>query len=206
MFVDARTRFRGCRSAYAAPIFSSDSLQRRSEAKMTKGIDRVLLGGAFVFGGLLHRRVGQVDERVETIAKSVTEQAQRPPVPGMPLPTGYGLQVRGPLGEDIQIPVCLPPGFELGSLVLRPSFLPEEGGATRPSYESAMPASAVPEHPAAYDHPVSPVAPRPTAERLDAAIQMVYSDDAAFHTQVDGRTSLAPRAPLPEPERSRSIF
>ena len=173
---------------------------------MTKGIDRVLLGGAFVFGGLLHRRVGLVDERVETIAKSVSEQAARPPVPGMPLPTGYGLQVKGPLGEDIQIPVCLPPGFELGSLVLRPSFLPEEGGAPRPPQEAAAPVAYAQDHAPAYDHPIPPTAPRPTAERLDAAIQMVYSDDAAFHTQVDGRGSLAPRVPAPEPERSRSIF
>ena len=112
-----------------------------NEAKMTKGIDRVLLGGAFVFGGLLHRRVGQVDERVETMVKSVGEQASRPPVPGMPLPTGYGLQVKGPLGEDIQIPVCLPPGFELGSLVLRPSFLPEEGWQGKMRISRAQPSA-----------------------------------------------------------------
>jgi len=34
----------------------------------------------------------------------------------MPLPTGYGLQVRGPQGESIVLPVCLPPGFELDSI------------------------------------------------------------------------------------------
>jgi len=93
---------------------------------MGHAIDRLLLGGAFVFGGLIHRKVGQVDGRVGAVEDVVEDLALSPQVPGMPLPTGYGLQVKGPASEDILIPVCLPPGFELGSLVLKPSFLPEE--------------------------------------------------------------------------------
>ena len=94
--------------------------------EMGNAIDRLLLGGAFVFGGLIHRKVGQVDDRVGLVEDVVEDLALSPQVPGMPLPTGYGLQVKGPASEDILIPVCLPPGFELGSLVLKPSFLPDE--------------------------------------------------------------------------------
>ena len=93
---------------------------------MGHAIDRLLLGGAFVFGGLIHRKVGHVDDRVGLVEDVVEDLALSPQVPGMPLPTGYGLQVKGPASEDILIPVCLPPGFELGSLVLKPSFLPDE--------------------------------------------------------------------------------
>jgi len=76
---------------------------------MGHAIDRLLLGGAFVFGGLIHRKVGQVDGRVGAVEDVVEDLALSPQVPGMPLPTGYGLQVKGPASEDILIPVCLPP-------------------------------------------------------------------------------------------------
>ena len=172
---------------------------------MTKGIDRLLLGSAFVFGGLLHRRVGLVDDRMETIARSVDERKAASPATardGMALPTGYGLQVRGPVGEDLLVPVCLPPGFELGSLVLRPSFLPEEHAPAAQPARRPAPVGAV--------RPLGPRAvpdPRPTAERLDAAIQLIYSDDAAFHTHIDASAALAP-PPVPAPftERLRSIL
>ena len=116
---------------------------------MGNAIDRLLLGGAFVFGGLIHRKVGQVDDRVGLVEDVVEDLALSPQVPGMPLPTGYGLQVKGPASEDILIPVCLPPGFELGSLVLKPSFLPDEEqaadrrrGADRPASAPPAPAAA----------------------------------------------------------------
>ena len=149
---------------------------------MGNAIDRLLLGGAFVFGGLIHRKVGHVDDRVGLVEDVVEDLALSPQVPGMPLPTGYGLQVKGPASEDILIPVCLPPGFELGSLVLKPSFLPDE----EQTAESA---------PAAGLAPLSmPVAPPPAgdrpsdrpSDRLGDAIQLVYSEESAFRTGGEG--------------------
>jgi hypothetical protein len=116
----------------------------------------------------------------------------------MPLPTGYGLQVKGPIGEDILLPVCLPPGFELGSLVLKPAFLPEEAAA------ASAPTAVV--HPL-YRSPVAVVPdPRPTAERLDAAIQRVYSDEPLYHTQVDGGPTPLTTRPAPYAPGARSPF
>jgi hypothetical protein len=152
---------------------------------MGNAIDRLLLGGAFVFGGLIHRKVGQVDDRVGMVEDVVEDLALSPQVPGMPLPTGYGLQVKGPASEDILIPVCLPPGFELGSLVLKPSFLPDEeqAAATPPSVGvgSQVPAPSA-----------APPAERST-DRLGDAIQLVYSEQSAFRTAgAEGLTSKPP--------------
>jgi hypothetical protein len=147
---------------------------------MGNAIDRLLLGGAFVFGGLIHRKVGHVDDRVGLVEDVVEDLALSPQVPGMPLPTGYGLQVKGPVGEDILIPVCLPPGFELGSLVLKPSFLPDE------------------EQPAAPAPVATTAAPRPMpsdrpSDRLGEAIQLVYSEESNFRTAGgEGLTSRPP--------------
>ncbi len=163
---------------------------------MGNAIDRLLLGGAFVFGGLMHRKVGQVDDRVGLVEDVVEDLALSPQVPGMPLPTGYGLQVKGPAGEDILIPVCLPPGFELGSLVLKPSFLPEEEQAVEHA-----PAAGVtpPSMPAA---PPSPPAAR-SADRLGEAIQLVYSEESTFRT--DGEGLGVPR-PAEVTERDTSLL
>ena len=144
---------------------------------MGNAIDRLLLGGAFVFGGLIHRKVGHVDDRVGLVEDVVEDLALSPQVPGMPLPTGYGLQVKGPESEDILIPVCLPPGFELGSLVLKPSFLPDE--------EQAATAAAAP--PTSVSAPAPAAAAAPSTERstdrLGEAIQLIYSEESAFRTQ-----------------------
>ncbi len=144
---------------------------------MGNAIDRLLLGGAFVFGGLIHRKVGHVDDRVGLVEDVVEDLALSPQVPGMPLPTGYGLQVKGPASEDILIPVCLPPGFELGSLVLKPSFLPDE--------EQAATAAAAP--PTSVSAPAPAAAAAPSTERstdrLGEAIQLIYSEESAFRTQ-----------------------
>jgi len=150
---------------------------------MGNAIDRLLLGGAFVFGGLIHRKVGHVDERVGLVEDVVEDLALSPQVPGMPLPTGYGLQVKGPAAEDILIPVCLPPGFELGSLVLKPSFLPDEeqGGAAVP----AAKADVVP--------PVVAAPAERTSDRLGEAIQLIYSEESAFRTA--GGEGLVPTPP-----------
>ncbi len=149
---------------------------------MSNAIDRLLLGGAFVFGGLIHRKVGRVDDRVDAVEDVVEELATSPVIPGMPLPTGYGLQVKGPAGESLLVPVCLPPGFELSSLVLKPSFLPAE--VERPA--AAAPTAAAPAP------PVAPPAPSPVPALAADSIQVVYSDDAGFHTT--GAGVLAQRA------------
>jgi hypothetical protein len=146
---------------------------------MAKGIDRLLLGGALAVGGLLHHRVGQVGTRVSSIEQTVQDQVEQQtqaaaPPPGMPLPTGYGLQVRGPAGEDILLPVCLPPGFELDSMVLRPAFLPHEERRPAP-VNVASPA------------PSEPVeAAPPPRDRLVEALQLVYSEPPSYQTQAEG--------------------
>ena len=156
---------------------------------MGHAIDRLLLGGAFVFGGLIHRKVGQVDGRVGAVEDVVEDLALSPQVPGMPLPTGYGLQVKGPASEDILIPVCLPPGFELGSLVLKPSFLPEEEHAAAHAQQAAAEAQA----PVAPVGPAAPPAAAPPAgDRLGEAIQLVYTEESGFRTGGEGLVSRPP--------------
>ena len=96
-----------------------------------------------LFGGMAHRRAENVAKQVDELGdaiEAVEEPAARGRgapvarrrVPGMPLPTGYGLQVRGPDDESIVLPVCLPPGFELASMVLCPEFLPRDQPAPQP--------------------------------------------------------------------------
>ena len=86
----------------------------------------------------------------------------------MPLPTGYGLQVRGPDNENIILPVCLPPGFELDSMVLCPEFLPRD--EPQPAPVAAAPAPA----------PVPPATAAPR-ERLSGTLQYVFgSGDPGF--------------------------
>lgn len=152
---------------------------------MANLIDRVLLGGAFVCSGLIHRKVGQVEERVEHVER-VQDDAALAPVreepAGMPLPTGYGIQVTGPGAEDIVIPICLPPGFELASLVIVPSFLPE--GEPAPARGSAEPAPA---------DPVVTPAPAPS-ERLDGGVRLVYGDGPAYSAHLDQTPAPAERA------------
>jgi hypothetical protein len=116
-------------------MFTDEGSLQRGAVTMNRRLDSLLLGSAVIFGGLVNRRVGAVDKRIEELSDEVVdireETAARPddppPIPGMPLPTGYGLQVRGPVGESILVPVCLPPGFELDSMMLCPEFLPRRG-------------------------------------------------------------------------------
>jgi hypothetical protein len=149
---------------------------------MAKIIDRLLIGGAFVVSGVVGRRVGEVGERVDAVERSVDEIGQRPAVAGMPLPTGYGLQVQGPAGEDILVPVCLPPGFELGSLVLRPEFLP--GGARSQQQAPAAPS------PSAEAQPEPEPAPaRGASQPLGEQISIVYGDQPGYRHQLSGEST-----------------
>jgi hypothetical protein len=107
----------------------------------------------------------------------------------MPLPTGYGLQVRGPDDESIVLPVCLPPGFELASMVLSPEFLPREA----PRAPAAAPAAAF----------VPAPAPAPVTERLTGTRQYVFGNDPAF--SADETFGGAVAAEEPRPARPRGI-
>ena len=163
---------------------------------MTKLIDRVLLGGAFVCSGLIHRKVGHVEQRVEHVERAQDEAATQAPVrqetAGMPLPTGYGIQVTGPNGEDIVIPVCLPPGFELASLVIAPSFLPEGEASPPPAAPAApvAPAVAVPGE--------APAPAPPPAERLDRGMRLVYGDAQPYSAHLEQDTTAPPADRLPQ--------
>jgi hypothetical protein len=151
---------------------------------MAKLIDRVLLGGAFVCSGLIHRKVGHVEHRVEHVERVqedvVARAAVREETNGMPLPTGYGIQVTGPGGEDIVIPVCLPPGFELASLVIAPSFLPD--GETAPT----VPARAAAPAPTPVEAGSAP------AERLDGGMRLVYGESQPYSAHLEQDTAPPP--------------
>ena len=142
-----------------------------------------------LFGGMARRRAETVAKQAESVAKQVDEledaieavegqlreaeaRPSRPPVPGMPLPTGYGLQVRGPDDESIVLPVCLPPGFELASMVLCPEFLPRD----QPQQPAARPAAAPAPPPARVAEPAPEPAlgscRHPGAPERDAPVRL----------------------------------
>jgi hypothetical protein len=190
---------------------------------MKRRLDSIVIGGAMLFGGMAHRRaervsrqVGELEEAVEAVEDHLREseargeavRSERPPIPGMPLPTGYGLQVRGPDDENIILPVCLPPGFELASMVLAPEFLPRE----EPQSAPATPPARVPAPPAARPRVVEPepepavaAAPRvPARERLSGTLQYVFGSDPDY--SVDESFGGAVEAePPPRPARTRGI-
>jgi hypothetical protein len=152
---------------------------------MKRRLDSIIIGGAMLFGGMAHRRAGTVarqidelEEAVEAVEAELREApaaVERPAIPGMPLPTGYGLQVRGPDDESIVLPVCLPPGFELASMVLTPEFLPRE--SPQPAVApAATPAPARAADPA----PAAAPAPAPVGERLTGTRQYVFGNDPGF--------------------------
>jgi outer membrane murein-binding lipoprotein Lpp len=137
---------------------------------MKRRLDSIIIGGAMLFGGMAHRRADSVAKQVDELGDAIdavedqlreaAARPERPAIPGMPLPTGYGLQVRGPDNENIILPVCLPPGFELDSMVLCPEFLPRD--QPQPATREAAPAPV----------PVAPAAaPR---ERFTGTLQYVF--------------------------------
>lgn len=176
---------------------------------MSSAIDRILLGGAVVVSGLVQRKVADVDRRVVAVEQSVDrvevamDRALEAAPPGMPLPTGYGLQVQGPVGEELLIPVCLPPGFELASLVLVPSFLPED--ARRAESHSALAADE-----AAFES-APPVAPAPVAPEqrmggasLNGGVQVVFGAQPEYNVTVAPSTAPPGQPADPTPAEQRS--
>jgi hypothetical protein len=165
-------------------------------------IDSVLLGGALALGGIVHRRVGEVDRRVDELTDELEEAKNAPPptpsIPGMPLPTGYGLQVRGPVGESIVLPVCLPPGFELDSMMLSPEFLPRVE-TTRPARAATTPHPAV-AAPAPAPRPATPE-PKQGAGRLDGVLQLVFGADQTFSSTL----AHSEDAPAGEPANAPAV-
>lgn len=182
-------------------------------------IDSVVLGGALALTGVMQRRVEDLERR-EVDRRRAAEPTPPPPtppapsappsagIPGMPLPTGYGLQVRGPQGESIVLPVCLPPGFELDSMMLSPEFLPRVEAAapvaTRapatmpgaaPSFAGTTARPTTTAHPAApAAAPARPAAPpaRPARAdaqasngRLDGVLQLVFGADQRFSSSLE---------------------
>ncbi len=156
-------------------------------------IGSLVMGASLVASGLAHRRAGDVGRQVAQLADALTTPASAPAPTapaaaraGMALPTGYGLQVRGPAGETLVIPVCLPPGFELDSMMLCPEFLARD----------AQP------HPAAAPAPApAPVpAPDPSVERIAGTMQYVYGAGPAYQTQVEHHETPGP-VEAPQPER-----
>jgi hypothetical protein len=171
---------------------------------MKRRLDSLIIGGAMLFGGMAHRRaenvsrqvdeLGEAIEAVEDQLRQAEERPSRPPVPGMPLPTGYGLQVRGPDDESIVLPVCLPPGFELASMVLCPEFLPRDQPA---------PAAAPTPQPAPEPEPVPAAGGAPIRERLSGTLQYVFANDPGF--SVDETFGGAVAADEPKPKRTTGI-
>lgn len=142
--------------------------------------------------------VGEAIEAVEEQIREVDARAaERPPIPGMPLPTGYGLQVRGPDNENIILPVCLPPGFELDSMVLCPEFLPRD--QQQPATVAAAPAPAPVTPAAAAAAPTRPtLLPETPRERMSGTLQYVFgTGDAGFSMDetFGGAVDAAPPAP-----------
>jgi hypothetical protein len=165
---------------------------------MKRRLDSIIIGGAMLFGGMAHRRaehvarqvdeLGEAIEAVEDHLREAGPRAERPPIPGMPLPTGYGLQVRGPDDESIVLPVCLPPGFELASMVLCPEFLPRD----QPQPVSPPAAS-----------PPQPVAPAAARERLSGTLQYVFGSEPGF--SMDETFGGAVSAEEPRPSRASGV-
>jgi hypothetical protein len=171
---------------------------------MKRRLDSIMLGGALALGGLVSRRVGDVDRRVDELSEELAEAkatpapAPAPSIPGMPLPTGYGLQVRGPVGESIVLPVCLPPGFELDSMMLSPEFLPrvEQTGPQRRATDGRPAPIGPTARPAA--HPAE-AAPRQGTGRLDGVLQLVFGSDQSYTSSIEHSEDGSPLLPTAAP-------
>jgi hypothetical protein len=206
-----------------------DGRDRDDLMGVKRRFESVLVGGALAVSGVVNRKLGDVDRRLDERAQTpvappapAPEPARQaapvrpappspsaPPanIPGMPLPTGYGLQVRGPQGESIVLPVCLPPGFELDSMMLCPEFLPRVA-ATGPQRRATdgrpapIPTEARPAPPVI---PAPPV-PVPPTSRLDGMLQLVFGAEQRFTSSLEhtDEPAPAPAAAAPRPSAAPS--
>jgi hypothetical protein len=174
---------------------------------MKRRLDSIILGGAMLFGGMAHHRADHVSRQVDELGEAIEAvedhlrdaeiaRSERPNMPGMPLPTGYGLQLRGPEEESIVLPVCLPPGFELASMVLCPEFLPRDQPQPAVVAEVSEP------------RPVAPVAapaaaPAAVRERLSGTLQYVFGSTPGF--SMDETFGGAVDADAPRPVRASGV-
>jgi outer membrane murein-binding lipoprotein Lpp len=174
---------------------------------MKRRLDSIILGGAMLFGGMAHRRTDHVSRQVDELGDAIeavedhlqaadAARAERATMPGMPLPTGYGLQIRGPEDESIVLPVCLPPGFELSSMVLCPEFLQRDEPQPVPVADASTP------------EPVAPAAlpaaaPAAVRERLSGTLQYVFGTTPGF--SADETFGGAVDADAPTPSRARGV-
>jgi hypothetical protein len=167
--------------------------------------ESLIVGGAMLFGSIAGKRVLDAAERVESLAAEVEETRREiedapAPIPGMPLPTGYGLQVRGPRSEEIVVPVCLPPGFELDSMMLVPEFLPQRArDAAKVPVTPTSPHGPVPVAPAAAVPDKDEDDAEEPAERMAGTVQMVFGAAPEYRTSLD-----ATPIPLPVPLEVRT--
>ena len=142
-----------------------------------------------LFGGIAHRRadhvakhVSELEEAIEAVEdqlREVGKGVERQAIPGMPLPTGYGLQVRGPDNENIVLPVCLPPGFELDSMVLCAEFLPARPAAARDPPKQSRPPPRRPSR--SLSPPVSPAPALPRAVQRHPAVRLRHRRSRLQH-------------------------
>ena len=170
-----------------------------------------------LFGGMAHRRadhvarqVGELGEAIDAVEDHLqaaeAARNERATMPGMPLPTGYGLQIRGPEDENIVLPVCLPPGFELSSMVLCPEFLQRD--EPQPAFvgeaTAAEPvASPAPPAPAAAPAPAPAAEAKPVRERLSGTLQYVFGTTPGY--SADETFGGAVEADAADPERARGV-
>ena len=155
-----------------------------------------------LFGGMAHRRADHVAKQVDELGEAieaVEDQLREPPTPRAPSARrsracrcrrATACRCAAPTNESIILPVCLPPGFELDSMVLCPEFLPRDqpqpatvARRARRRRRSLRPAGGA----------------RPAArERLSGTLQYVFgSGDPGFSMDETFGGEIAADAPPP---------
>ena len=145
----------------------------------------------------IHRKVGHVDDRVGLVEDVVEDLALSRRSPGCPSRRADGLQVKGPAKRGHPDPRPPAPGFELGSLVLKLLFLPDEEQTAESAPAAGLAPLSMPVAP-----PPAPAGDRPS-DRLGDAIQLVYSEESAFRTGGEG---LGVTRPAEVVERDTSLL
>ena len=157
---------------------------------MARRLESLLTGGATLvegFASTVSRKVGAMESAAKAPADPIAS--------GMPLPTGYGLQVQGPAGERIVLPVCLPPGFELESMVLRPEFLPKPTGARTIAERANDRAREAQERATARAEALGDELETPS-QRLSGMLQFMFAESPAYTVGEPASSPLVERAAL----------